>query len=363
MLTGQDTNWSASAQTGIATPIDAASGQVRGAAVRVLLRGEDMVGGSWIQRNGGRSQVCFRGGAAEGIPITRAYIGECDDAYESSMDIEPGTQTALTFGGSAGITIPAGGSVWSDMVDFPIDNEKSYLVTCLLGSGAGGATLSQWTNAIDPSLDGTYIIPPTSVPGAADAAAETWSGRGDVTTSSAILGVEYLYASYPQMGTYISSVFDTHCDTPGYTEVNVDALVPSGTDLRIKVRTGDEEDMSDAPAWTNVPAIPIYGLIDPGNRRFIQFLAEIDSDGARDTSPKLREVTIKWNGPERAVDIGGTFTRGPDYGQFELTVDDQEIVTAVSIDLEIFREMRTHKGSRMLTSQATAEVEPRNTGL
>lgn len=46
--------------------------------------------------------------------------------------IEPGTDHALTFGGEASVTIPAGAPVWSDPVDLPVEALDSLAVSLYL---------------------------------------------------------------------------------------------------------------------------------------------------------------------------------------------------------------------------------------
>ncbi|MFC1453377.1 hypothetical protein ACFLSJ_08555 [Verrucomicrobiota bacterium] len=79
-------------------------------------------------------------------------------------------------------------------------------------------------------------------------------------------------------------------------------------------------------------------------------------------TPKLKNVTIRWPGESRAVDVGGTFTKGPDYGIFTLVVDGRELVSGMNIDLEIFKDARGFRGTRRIRSGLTAEIVPRNTG-
>ena len=63
------------------------------------------------------------------------------------------------------------------------------------------------------------------------------------------------------------------------------------------------------------------------------------------------------------MDIGGTFTKGPDYGVFKVSVDGREIKTGVVIDLEIFEQARGYRGAnRTIRSSLTSEVTPLNTG-
>lgn len=362
-LQGLGTNWSATAQTGDSEGASTAPALLRGTAVRVLLRGEDMADGNWLAFNGARSKVGFRADDGQAMSLVCAFIGECASAASNSMDVAAGTQRQLYFGGQEGTAVPGGGQAWSDLLDFPIDRENSYVVSYLVADVSAGGSPRSWEDTYSPHASSSFMIPGGAAPAKVDVQAAAWSSRLDVLATNCVLGVEHLFATYPAAGSYISGIFDTHGDAPDYTEIRWSADVPGGTDIRLKVRTGDERDMSDAPAWTNVAPVPALGLMDPGNGRYAQFMAELDADEAGSLSPMLKDVTIRWTGPERVVDIGGTFSKGPDYGILSVTVDDREVITGVSIELEIFREAWGYRGSRTITSQLTAEVSPRNNYL
>ena len=80
------------------------------------------------------------------------------------------------------------------------------------------------------------------------------------------------------------------------------------------------------------------------------------------STPRLKDVTINWEGEESLVDVGATITRGPEYGIFELKVDGRTLKTGLNVDLEIFKDVPGYRGSRRITSALTSEVVPRNTG-
>ena len=362
-LQGIETNWTAGLQTGDTSGSGVSPSLVRGSVVRVLLRGEEMEGGNWITCNGARCRVVFRADAGQPVPILKALIGEAASVTSNTMDVVAGTQFTLAFNGLETVDVPAGGDMSSDLVDYPIDKEKSYLVTYLVANIANSGGVWEWSDQINGTLATSFVIPGAGSPTAADALMETWCTRGDVAEAATVMGVSALFSTYPGTGTYVSAVFDTHCDAPNYSEINWDASVPSGTDIELKVRTGNASSLSDAPEWDAILPIPVFGLIEPGNGRYAQFQTELRSDAAGMSAPRLKDVTIKWHGPQRMVDIVGTFTKGPDYGAFEVTMDGTEILTGILVDLEIFDDVRGHAGTRRLTSQLAAEICPRNTGL
>ena len=120
--------------------------------------------------------------------------------------------------------------------------------------------------------------------------------------------------------------------------------------------------MADASAWTNVASRSAPGAINTGARRYVQFQAELGSDSGGIQTPRVEDVTVIWEGGSRAVDVGGTITRGPDYGVFEVTVDGGPLTTAMRIDLEIFKDIRSFGGLQRVRSSIASEVSPRNTG-
>ncbi len=363
VMEGLGTNWSAALQTGDDVGYTTDGALAAGAALRVLLRGEEMISGNWIQWDGGRFRLRWRAGQGSDLTIAAAYLAEANSSASNTMDTVAGTPCALSFDTSSSGTIPADGDLWSDYIDYPIEREKSYLVSYRLAATPAGGRLMARREVVSPGLASTFVIPAASIPTDADLVADIWSSRGDVLSSNAVIGVDALVTSLAPTGTYISAIFDTHCAAPAYSELNWDAVVPEGCSINVKVRTAVNPDMSDAPVWDAISFIPNYGMIDPGNKQYVQFLAQLRPDSAMLATPKLKSFIIKWSGEEKVVAIGGSFTKGPDYGIFQVSVDGQEVVTGLTVDLSIFKDVRAHGAQRRLTSNATVEVHPRNTGL
>ncbi|MDA1086167.1 MAG: prepilin-type N-terminal cleavage/methylation domain-containing protein [Verrucomicrobia bacterium] len=362
-LRGLGTNWLAAAQTGDPTGVPAESGLVRGSALRVVIKGEHMQGGNWIDHSGGRCKIAFRSGPSHGIGVRAAFLAECASSTSNSMDTVPGSERQLLFGGLGATTIPPDSTIWSDLADLPIDREKSYLVSYLLDDSPGNGTVWKWQDHFGAGAAATFLIPSSSSPTASNLWSTAWSGRDDVSQVASVLGIDALFTTYPTQGVYVSRIFDTHVDAPAYTEIMWNATVPTNSDIRLKIRTGTQSDLSDAPAWTNLPAAPLYGMINPGDRRFIQYLVEMHSDPTGYVTPKLKDFTVKWHGPQRVVDVGGSFTLGPSNGIFKVTVDGKELVTGISVGLEIYNGTRGYEGTFRQTSSLTAEITPRNNGL
>ena len=363
-LEGLDVNWDASRQTAATNNSPSEDDEIKGCAVRVMLRGDEMENGAWLQYDGGQCRVNFRGGGEwdKKLRILKAYIGECASTTNASMDVAPGTQCSLTFGGADAVEIAGGSSRWTDLANFPIDRDKTYLVSFLIRNSPTDGTCWRWDETQSSNAVNGYIIPASSDPGTADLAAETWSSRGDVIPTNRVHAVQYLFTTYPTNGTFISQILDTGMDAPLYTDINWHDQLNGGT-ITLKVRSGTTNDLSDAPAWTNVSAIAFPGVINPGDKRYIQFLAELRPHSGGLATPVLKDVIIRWPGPERLVDVFASVTKGPDYGVFELTVDGEPLKTGVVIDLDIFDDVRTHKGTQRLRSRLVSEIAPRNSGM
>jgi hypothetical protein len=278
------------------------------------------------------------------------------------MDTLAGTTCELRFLGAKTVTINGGTSQWSDQANYAIDRDKSYVVSFLVDHAASMGNAWHWTDSTNVSVRSTYIIPASSVPGEADLLSDVWSTRTDVVETNAVLGVQYLYSTYPTNGFYESAVIDTRLAAPVYSDIDWHESVPVGTDIRMKVRSGSSNDLSDAAAWTNIASMASPGSISPGNGRYVQFQCELTPNTYGTVTPKVKDVTLRWGGAEQFVDIVGTFTKGPEYGIFELTIDGQPLKMGVNVELEIFKDVRGFRGTRRVRSAVSAEITPRNTG-
>ncbi len=361
-LEGNTWNWYASSQTGDPSGESATNYPLHGMAVRVLAKGSDLdLGG--FQYDGGKVYVGFRSGlGSDKLGIKYAYISEAADSYVATQDIVAATQKQLTFdGGDDSEVFAWGGYSWTDSLDFDIDKEKVYTISFLVISNQSMGTAWRWAEVDEPGAISCYVITNRSA-SQADLLDPTWSDRSDVVALDEVLGVPYVYTRYPTNATYTSGIFDTRIASPGYSAMNWDSVEPLGTSLKMKVRSATNRTMSDASAWSNISAMASGGAIDPGDNRYVQFKAIMTPNAYGYRTPKLKDVTIEWAGEDRIVDIGGIFTKGPDYGRFELKVDGQELKQGIEIDLEIYKEAAGYQGVKTNTSALAAEIRPRNTG-
>ncbi|MBN1558325.1 MAG: hypothetical protein JW951_09290 [Lentisphaerae bacterium] len=362
MLQGLGYGWNAYEQTGDTNGVAGGGDAFTNCAIRVLVRGEEMLYGNWIEYNGSRCWVKLKGGGGSGagLDVEAVYIAECSDTENADMDAVPGTGMQLMFGASEGCSLDSGVEAFTSLGSFGIEKRKSYLVTLLVAGTPGRGNPWRWDERQPSTARGCYIIPASSNPQKADAAAATWSTRGDVMGSNCVLGVTAIYMTYPQRGTYTSQIFDTHLAAPNYTTIDWDDTVPSGGALYMKVRTGTSNDLSDAAAWTNIAAMVSPGSINPGDQRYVQFQAELHAGSYDLSTPKLEDVTIAWDGEPRVVEVGGTFTRGPDYGIFSLDVDGRELKAGVNVAMTIYKDVLGLGGTHRITSSMRSEVRPRN---
>lgn len=365
-LAGMDETWQASLQSGSDYPTDTAGGQLDNAVVRVLLKGADLEnGGNWLSYNGEQCWLTFQASSAGSFKVMRAYIGESASATNASLDfldISDSSKFQLVrFGGSTIFDISNGAAITSDAINLQIDKTKSYVVSFRVVNDSTRDAPMQWLDnrvITEGAAPSTCVM--TNAPLGA-VFAQSLYGAGVMTNR--IFGLRSVKCSYPEQGTYISQIFDTHMDAPVYGDITWNADTPGSSSLSIKVRTGDQPDLSDAADWS---ALTEYSsspqLIGAAYKRYVQFQALLESDSIGSVTPTLKDVSIEWNGPSRMVNIGAVFTKGPDYGRVEVSVDGKPVQSALTIDLEIYKDILTmNKGTKRVTSSLVTDIRPRNT--
>ena len=196
-------------------------------------------------------------------------------------------------------------------------------------------------------------------------------------------GLVCMTANYADDGDYISHVYDTRSDAGAAKSFDWEADVPGGSELTMYARSGnaispDGFEISDAAAWENVAAA-VKGSAFSGNTgRYVQFRAVFTAQpcsqypGAtgvttkgpyRSATPKVCRVLFTWDGEQKYVDVNADLLKGTDCGIFRVDVDGQSLVRGVTMDIEIFKDLRTQGGAKeRIRSAMTAEVEPRNSG-
>ncbi|MBM4147544.1 MAG: hypothetical protein FJ224_00660 [Lentisphaerae bacterium] len=359
-LDGPGTNWTSAAQTGTTNTAEVLVSDIQNKVIRVPIRGGMMIGGGWLGFSGRRCRMAFKAGSAS-FTIDSAFISESASSETNTMNTIATSTRRITFGGANGIGIAAGQTAWSDLIDFPLDKDKSYHVTYSVRNGAGHGYTVGWPQSVPSSLPGCYVVNAPVGGGEAVALQADWRARGDVFHTNMVLGLRTIYSTCPEKGRYVSPSFDTQQSAPAYSTIAWNADVPSGTALNMYVRTAANSAMSSAAAWTNLSAVS-QGAISPGNGRYVQFAADLFSSSTGEQTPLLKDVRIRWIGVKRGVDVAAVVTKGPDYGVVKVTVDGKPLSSGLMIDLEIFKEARGFKGTKLMTSSLRAEVMPRNSG-
>jgi hypothetical protein len=80
-----------------------------------------------IRHSGDRVRLIFCGADQQGIAIGDVSLAQTDP--QEPMDILPPTRVPISFGGASSVELPAGGSVASDWIRFPLVPGRNYTVT------------------------------------------------------------------------------------------------------------------------------------------------------------------------------------------------------------------------------------------
>ncbi len=90
-----------------------------------------------LSASGDNCNLTFEAGSIEGFEIDLCYIGEkaaSGDAWDMKTSPAP---VKVTFSSSDGFSIGAGTTIESDLISFPIDSAKSYVIAFDVGSNGG----------------------------------------------------------------------------------------------------------------------------------------------------------------------------------------------------------------------------------
>jgi len=122
-FTGSQSTWKVTEQTGSPLPND--DQNLQDDTLRQLIEAP------FIRRSGSQIRIKLRGHRTQaGLNLTNFHIAEVDAADD--RDVVDGTWTLVTFAGGSTVTVPAGGSVWSDWIAFNLDETKTYSITFFL---------------------------------------------------------------------------------------------------------------------------------------------------------------------------------------------------------------------------------------
>ena len=102
--------------------------------------------------------------------------------------------------------------------------------------------------------------------------------------------------NYPTSGTLTSAIFDGTTQEDWGT-LTYNAMVPSGTSMSVKVRSGNQADLSDASAWNSCAAInsgdDATSTCTPDKTRYAQYQISFTSDGT--ATPVFNDVSLGYS--------------------------------------------------------------------
>ena len=361
-LRGNQTVWQASEQTGHAGG-SVTDFQLEATAVRVLLRGADLMADSgFITTSGTNAWFTFRNGASlRHLRIAEPYIA-LSDPSENMNYIGP--RIPIMFAGDNAARISPLSALVSDPTPILIDANQSYIVGFFAYHPDESAP-TLWRRWDGPAgVTQSYIVrdADTLLHNQSD-----WTSVTNAVATSHVYALQSVFAGYAPEGVYRSRIFDTRNDTlnihPNYGRFSWSAYHPvENTQVEVRIRTGSEPDLSDALDWDNIsPANNEQTLNTLGRYAQVQVTMRPGGDHAEE-SPLFRDFTLRWEAEERAVDIGGMFSTGPDHGIVELLINGRPMIQAVTVNLAVFKDVMIGVGAeRRFESSVYAEIGPRNT--
>lgn len=328
--------------------------------IRILVRGDDV-------KTNGFGPIIYFYKYQNAMTLRNLTIGL---AVSNTCDAIPGTMVPLTLyqNGVAKSRWEDCSDCWGAAGQYPViaipsncmafTPQQTYVVSAYMAL----------TNAIvygyyDNHRVMSYLL---NAGTPADTAADTWSTNANLSTSSYTYGIHHIETAYAPQGTYDSRIFDTGQDVDTAKSIYWAADTSNNTACTIMARTGDQPDLSDATALTNLTALSGQGTFSGNMGRYIQFRATLKSNPTAQYpnvyTPRLKYVRFEWPGDSKMIDIAGLVSTGPDYGVCAVTVDGKPLTKAVKVDLNIYSDVRRLSGtSERLISQMSAEMAPRNT--
>ncbi|MFQ5952876.1 MAG: hypothetical protein ACE5JK_05680, partial [Candidatus Omnitrophota bacterium] len=325
---------------------------------------------------------------------------------EYDMDSDGDTEDIVEY-----LYIPAGRKErWSEWTEFPLivsdaGGDVDYFITFCVPDLETTTWPTGWT--FDPTSKyirywddtggtvHTYTIDGITYNELLQAAGTpVWSGTYATTTLSVIVAARAIDV-WQKEGTIESDIFDTKKDDPSYNQIKWSEVAPTGTEIRLKARSSDDQHMTGAAAWDTITGTTSNpGSLSIGTGRYVQFFAELSAEpfwegptstlscanyvdtqlglGADYVFPTdsgeymvtglystwLDDVEIDWPGDERICVISGYIARDTNYGQCKVLVDGREVVKTLNAYIKFTTDIQ----GRTVTEEATIEVAPRNTG-
>jgi len=286
--------------------------------------------------------------------LTANYTGSPTQLYFNNGTVQEGGSDGVGAVGAIGptiIPIPAGEHAWSNWFSYSVakPSPTDFLVSMYVSAGNASA----WTDIVTPTNTHSYQVDDDH------AAVSDWTSFTPQQLSPTGYAVAEM-AAWVSTGVATSQVYDTKMTSPNYSQLSWDPILPSGSSVSLKIRTSSNVTMSGASDWSTLTAytsspVSLGGL---ANLRYIQFQATLQAASPYASFPQLDNVKITWPGQTALVNVSGRFTKRPDYGTFQVLVDDVSLVKALTVNLTL---STAYKG-KTVTEALGSEVKAKNTG-
>lgn len=332
-------------------------------SIRVVLQG------GIFNRPSTMLRIKFKASSTQPLKIERAYFGPQGGSGAANFDAAPAQlyfdntpetegavdpTGALAPGTATSITIPAGKYAWTNWFEYATNpaSPQNYLVSFYVDTTS--AMLRWDDSAALPTPVHSYQVD-------GDHAVDTgdWTLLTNFTSSPMIRAVSAV-AAWESTAVATSQIYDTKVAAPSYNQISWDSSTPGGSSVFLKVRSSSSAAMVGAADWSTLSARASSpsSLSSLASNRYVQFQATLQASSPYTAFPSIDNVSIDWPGQTTFVTIGGKFTRGPDYGTFQVLVDDTALVKAMTVSLSAETQYR----GQAYTESITAEVKAKNTG-
>ncbi|WFB37000.1 type II secretion system protein [Kiritimatiellota bacterium B12222] len=339
-----------------------------GAQVRVVVKGSELGTGGFILSGGDGVTVKFRASdvSSKSMRIKRAFIAEAANQLNPGPDIDVETLEPLKFGtaGSSqnGIHIGSGNIAETVPADFPLDPEKSYVISYWINNnnpdqGNPWHFRSEAVGEVSPTY--TYLLPESTSPTLNDLRSATWSSKSNLQLIPGILGVESISTTYVNEGVFTSRIVDTTLSAPTYHDIDWEGDFPEGTSVAFQIRTGNEADLSDASEWEDVTEMYSPSMLNLSQKRYVQVRITLLRNRTTDEIPTLNNFTLRWVGKPSYVDFGGDFQKFSSGGTYEFFVNDVAPISTLRSELRLTSAGKT-ENDLADSWKLTVETTPRN---
>lgn len=357
--------WSAAAQAQGSAQVDYPNFSNR--TIRQVIQG------GFVTQSAVMIRLKFTAAATQSLRIGSAYFGLRNGAgpnfqgiptqlYFDNPTVTEGNPDGVGAVGAGTVTtkdVPAGDHVWSNWFIYTIDTTNpvpDHLVSYYVPAGAFGVV--GWPDT--PNIHSYEVNDLTGAfAGSTADLTDAIVNPGGVQNNDYVLGAAEM-SGWQNVGVATSQVYDTKLTAPAYVSCSWTSVLPNASTVLMKVRTSVNADMAGAAAWNAVAG----GVSSPmalngiGNQRYVQFQATLTMGNPFTAYPTLDNVAVTWPGNDALVEIGGYVTKRADYGMFKITVDGQDVVNALRVDLDA---QETFRGKDYGYSVNT-QVKPKNTG-